>query len=120
MRIDRSTQILALLRTELTRLRKAEKASTRKAAGPDRPDTLTPSQRLPDLLKEAEFSPSQQRRLLIQALLTDGIDQLSANSLQTEAVVDEIQAILERHEAGRELLDAAMDAAGFGTDPGEK
>ncbi len=113
MRVDRSTQILAQLRTELARLRKSETPSTPKTSRSAKAETLTPSQRLPGLLKDAELSPSQQRRLLIHALLADEIAAFSNNSLQTEAVVDEIQAILEGNPAARELLDSAMAASGL-------
>lgn len=113
MRVTQSDQVLALLRLELARLRKTQGGRSASPSASEASAKVSAINRMPTLIDDAKLTERQTRRMLIQALLSDQFDELSPNSLQFDALIDEICTLIDQDQAASALLDETLDQLGM-------
>jgi hypothetical protein len=110
-RITNTDQVLLLLREQLTRLGK-EPAGRRAAASRTRETTPEPLDRVRALAARDGISEDDLKRALVRGLLVGQLGEALAADPRFEAMSTEVIRIIGESDAGRDLLDRALQQLG--------
>lgn len=107
-RITNSEQILLLLKAELQKTERTEKAKGKSRNAKTDRLVKGPLNRLPGVLSEASLSDREKHRLLISAILTNAFGEKALNDPSLQSIIDKVTDQMHADDDLRTDLDAAL------------
>ena len=106
-RITNTEQVLLLLRSHLQRSERNRRRGASAAKGGGKQGPL---QRVQELANAPGLSETAIARAMVAGLLTEQFGAAVANDPRFQQMVEEVHGVIERDEAGRDLLRKAVTA----------
>jgi hypothetical protein len=110
--INRVDQAILLLKERLKKLGERKGPEGRSAVGAARTDSEHRLAPLRQLARQGNIAEQDLRRAFVRTLLADSLGEDLANSLEFQALANQVTQLLEDNEQGQDLLNRALAELG--------